>query len=359
MDSTFMRAVRARTDAAIASGDLQPIVADQVVIHDAGLPFTVRWVAGLAAKDAARTGATSGAASGATSGSASGSALGTSSGAASGSASDASTGAASGTVSTTSTAASTTSGSNAASATILPGGPRNPNFNPFLPPDPALTVGPLGEHHNVVLNKFPVCLHHLVLARREFAEQLSPLEHIDFLVLAAVISDAGGLGFYNGGAAAGASQRHKHVQWIPQAEGNASLRHLAAGLPAATAPGGLARHPGLPMRHRFVRVEAGRGCDAEAAARSMHEAFGRACEALGLAPDEDGLLPPCNMLVGDGWMLVLPRSREHFEGVSLNALSYGGTVYVRDPAQIDAIRAAGPLEALARVGVPEPATAGA
>jgi ATP adenylyltransferase len=38
--------------------------------------------------------------------------------------------------------------------------------------------------------------------------------------------------------------------------------------------------------------------------------------------------------------------------VSLNALSFGGTIYVRDPAQIDAIRAAGPLRALASVGVP-------
>ncbi|MER1966118.1 phosphorylase [Castellaniella sp. GW247-6E4] len=302
MDSTFMGAVRARTDAAIASGDLQPIVAEQVVMRDAGLPFTVRWVAALAAKDAAKAGATP--------------------------------------------------------ATTLPGGPRDPNFNPFLPPDPALTVGPLGAHHNVVLNKFPVCLHHLVLARREFAEQLSPLELVDFLALAIVLSDAGGLGFYNGGAAAGASQRHKHVQWIPAAEGNASLRYLGEGLPADIAPGALARHPGLPLRHCFVRVEAGFGCDPEAAAQAMHDAFGRACAELSLVPGgEDGLLPPCNMLVGDGWMLVLPRSREHFEGVSLNALSYGGTVYVREPAQIEAIRAVGPLRALASVGIPEPGPA--
>uniref|UniRef100_UPI0033420936 ATP adenylyltransferase family protein n=1 Tax=Castellaniella defragrans TaxID=75697 RepID=UPI0033420936 len=302
MDSIFMRAVRARTDAAIASGDLQPLVADQIVIHDGGLPFAIRWAATLTVKNAVKA--------------------------------------------------------SAASATPLPGGPRDPNFNPFLPPDPALTVGPLGTQHNAVLNKFPVCLHHLVLARREFAEQLSPLEPADFLALATVISDAGGLGFYNGGAAAGASQRHKHVQWIPAAEGNASLRHFGKGLPAATASGALARHPGLPMQHCFVRVEAERGCDATAAAQAMHEAFSRACSKLGLIPDADGLLPPCNMLVGDGWMLVLPRRCEHFEGVSLNALSYGGTIYVREPAQIEALRAAGPIVALASAGIAEPASIG-
>ncbi|MDY0310120.1 MAG: phosphorylase [Castellaniella sp.] len=305
MHSNFMDAVRARSDQAIASGDLQPIVAEQVVIEDQGLPFTVRWVAALAAKDAAKPRAAA--------------------------------------------AAPATADSQ---ASILPGGPRDPDFNPFLKPDPALLVGPVGDHHAAILNKFPVCLHHLVLARRAFAEQRSPLEAIDFQALAFMLSHEGGLGFYNGGPAAGASQRHKHVQWIPAAPDNASLRALGAGLPSGQAQGTVVRHPALAMAHCFVRVDAGLGADAGASAQAMGIAFGQACAALDLRPDADGLLPPCNMLVGDGWMLVLPRSQEHFQGVSLNALSFGGTIYVRDPAQIDAIRAAGPLRALASVGVP-------
>lgn len=296
MDSMFMRAVRERCDAAIASGDLQPIVADQVLIEDGSLPFIVRWVAALADKDAAKD----------------------------------------------------------AAKTVLPGGPRDPNFNPFLPPDPALTVGPVGEHHVAILNKFPVCLHHLVLARREFAEQLSPLELIDFQALAQVQSDLGGLGFYNGGAAGGASQRHKHVQWIPEAQGNASLHDLRRGLPAGARPGECARHAALPLMHCFVRVRGGSGCDIDDSARSMHAAFDTAREVLGLTVDDQGLLPSCNMLVDGQWMLMLPRSREHFEGISLNALSYGGTIYVRHVDQIDAIRATGPLRVLAEVGVSNP-----
>lgn len=290
MSFGFMQEVRQRSEQAQASGALLPIVAEQVVIQDGDLPFVVRWVAALAAKDAVKV--------------------------------------------------------------SLPGGPRDPNFNPFLPPDPALTVGPVGVHHVAILNKFPVCLHHLVLARREFAEQLLPLEQIDFLALAQVQSELGGLGFYNGGAAGGASQRHKHVQWIPEAVENASLRDLRRGLPAQAHRGEQAQHPGLPLTHCFVRVQAGAGSDPEEAARSMHEAFEAACSTLGLVPDEAGLLPPCNMLVDGDWMLVLPRSREHFEGISLNALSYGGTLYVRHTDQIDAIRQRGPLRVLAEVGFP-------
>jgi ATP adenylyltransferase len=297
MPTDFMRDVRERTHQALASGDLRPIETEQVVLEDGGLSFIVRWAAALAEKDVAK-----GPASGA--------------------------------------------------AAILPGGPRDPGFNPFLNPDPALTIGPIGDHHTVILNKFPVCHHHLVLARREYAEQLSPLEAIDFEALALILSTEGGLGFYNGGAAAGASQRHKHVQWIPADSGNASLLGLAASLPAGTTQGTVLRHPALPFAHCLVRVDAGLGADARASARAMLIAFGQSCAALDLRAGADGLLPPFNLLVGDGWMLLVPRSREHFHGVSLNALSFGGTLYVREPAQIDAIRVAGPLQALASVARP-------
>lgn len=234
----------------------------------------------------------------------------------------------------------------------LPGGPRDPDFNPFLPPDPALTVGPVGEQHVAILNKYPVSQRHLVLARKEFAEQTTPLEYQDFRALAQLLSSSGGLGFHNGGAPAGASQRHKHVQWLPSAPGNASLRMFRPVLDPDVREHTVFIHLQLPMRHCFVRVQAGKGVDTEASARSMLQGYQRALETLQLAPDAQGNLPPSNMLVEDGWMLVVPRSKEHFADVSLNALSFGGVLYVRDRGQIEAIREAGPLAALASVACP-------
>lgn len=234
----------------------------------------------------------------------------------------------------------------------LPGGPRDPDFNPFLPPDPALTVGPVGEQHVAILNKYPVSQRHLVLARKEFAEQTTPLEYQDFRALAQLLSSSGGLGFHNGGAPAGASQRHKHVQWLPSASGNASLRMFRPVLDPDVREHTVFIHLQLPMRHCFVRVKAGKGVDPEASARSMLQGYQRALETLQLAPDAQGNLPPSNMLVEDGWMLVVPRSKEHFADVSLNALSFGGVLYVRDRGQIEAIREAGPLAALASVACP-------
>jgi len=234
----------------------------------------------------------------------------------------------------------------------LPGGPRDPNFNPFLPPDPALTVGGIGTQHVAILNKYPVSARHLVLARTEFAEQASPLELDDFKALAFLLSASGGLGFHNGGTPAGASQRHMHVQWVPPAPENASLRMFRSVLDPDAREHTLFIDLRLPLRHCFVRVQAGPGVDEAASAQSMLRGYQHALETLQLQPDAQGHLPPANMLVQDGWMLIVPRSREHFAEVSLNALSFGGVLYVRNLEQIDAIRDAGPVAVLTSVACP-------
>jgi len=294
MSATFWNVVTRCTTRALASGDLQPLETNETTIHAQGLPFTVRWAANLADKPRA---------------------------------------------------------SNTAKPS-LPGGPRDPDFNPFLNPDPELTVGPLGEHHTAILNKFPVCLHHLVLARSEFAEQQTPLEYSDFEVLAMLLSNHGGVGFYNGGSAAGASQRHKHVQWIPHASDNASLRPLLAGLPADLPAGDAARHPAFSFAHAFFRLAVHPGTAVSMQARSMLDAFETARHVLDLHPDDNGLLPAFNLITENGWMLVVARTQEHFHGASLNALSFGGVVYVGDDAQRLALEQHGPLAALQAVSRP-------
>lgn len=299
MNTNWIEAIDARSAAALASGALVPVQAEQVEMEDAGMRFIVRWVSSLAAKDASKA-----------------------------------------------AAAVKVEGARDDKTVAIPGGPRDPNFNP----DPELTVGPVGDAHVAILNKFPLCARHLVLARRAFEEQLLPLARSDFAALAALMVEAGGIGLYNGGTAAGASQRHKHVQWMPDDAGNASLRLFVPGLPAGLAEQGVATHAALSMRHCFVRVRCGRGEAVEDAADSLHAGFERARAELGLEAGEDGLLPPFNLLAGEGWLLAIPRRREHFEGISMSAVCFGGTLYTRHREQIEAIRAVGPLRALAAVG---------
>lgn len=292
MTMKWMKAVDECSASALASGDLQPVKVEQLELEDAGLRFVVRWVSSLAAKDAVKDEA----------------------------------------------------------KVAIPGGPRDPDFNPFLNPDPELTVGPLGDEHVVILNKFPLCERHLVLARRSFEEQLLPLTHSDFAALAIIVGEAGGTGLYNGGTAAGASQRHKHLQWIPGVQDNASLDFYSAGLPADLEEQGVAIHPALTMKHCFVRVHCGQDVPVDAAAKSLFAGFERARQKLELKPGADGLLTPFNLLAGNGWLLLVPRSEECYEGISISAVGFGGTLYTRTREQIETIQGVGPLQALASVG---------
>ncbi|MBY6345935.1 phosphorylase [Providencia rettgeri] len=286
MSKEILQRLDQLSQAALASGDLLPVQAQEELMQDQGLTFFVRWVSTLAAKDAA--------------------------------------------------------------SVSIPGGPRDPNFNPFLPPAPALTVDDASGTHNIVLNKFAVCDLHLVLADKVFSEQLSPLRDIDFRILADFLVVQGGLGFYNGGGPAGASQRHKHTQWIPQADSNGSLALYLDQLPAQAAAGSAHKHPALAFEHCFVHLQETK--DPEALSVSLLNSYRTACNELGLVPGEDGLLPPHNMLVGQGWLLLVPRSMELVDGISVNALSYAGCIYVRTPEQIDLVRQIGPLGVLARAG---------
>ena len=70
------------------------------------------------------------------------------------------------------------------------------------------------------------------------------------------------------------------------------------------------------------------------------------------SPGGSGQLPPYNLLVTPEWMLLIPRSREAFDGVSVNALGFAGALMVRDQLQLQQIEGAGPLSILRQVACP-------
>ena len=214
--------------------------------------------------------------------------------------------------------------------------------NPFLPPESALTIGAAGAAHLLVLNKFPVIERHLLIITRAFEEQTAPLHRADFDALAAVMQSLGGLGFYNGGADAGASQRHKHLQWIPESPQSDCLRSMTAALPGNSQVLEVVRHPLLNWRHAFIRLHPA------ATGAELNEAFARGAAQCGLKAHGDHM-PPYNLLANDAWMLVVPRFTERCEGISINALGFAGSMFVRDRNEIDKVRAIGPLAMLAAV----------
>lgn len=231
--------------------------------------------------------------------------------------------------------------------------------NPFLPHDPRLFVADLTPTHFCLLNKFNVTDSHLLLVTRAFEDQERLLTPADLEAMALVLSEIDGLGFFNGGTAAGASQPHKHLQLVPLplvpeagAEDPAlPIEPLLAPVLANAGPGVPATVAGFPFRHALLRLGGDPGPG------ELDEAYRRLLAATGLAaPDaaaraETRPALPYNLLLTRRWMLIVPRSRERVDGISINALGYAGSLFVRDRDEMATVVCTGPLRLITQAAV--------
>lgn len=228
--------------------------------------------------------------------------------------------------------------------------------NPFLPYDPELFVADISPTHVCLLNKFNVVDHHLLIVTRAFEDQEMLLTWEDCAALAVCLREVDGLGFYNGGREAGASQPHKHLQLVPL-----PLAPLGPRLPIesliaqAHHDGAVGSAPGLPFVHALVRLDDGWRLPLEEAAGLLLERYRLALQAVGLRGEAKAggvwQSGPYNLLVTRQWLLLVPRSREDFQGISVNALGFAGALLVRDEEQRRRLKEAGPLTVLGQVGI--------
>jgi sulfate adenylyltransferase (ADP) / ATP adenylyltransferase len=231
--------------------------------------------------------------------------------------------------------------------------------DPFLPYEQDLFVARVSSTHDALLNKYNVIDRHMLIVTRRFVHQETLLDRTDLAALAACMIEFESLGFYNGGAVAGASQPHKHLQMVPLPLGTDSHR-----MPIEAALGSVARRhgvlivPALPFRHAFSWVDAARDEDPLRTAdrlvpnyRALLAAVGVTSVAVGGEERQSG---PYNLLVTRRWMLAVPRVREHFAGVSVNALGFAGSLFVQDDARRAALARSGPMAALCAVAGTRP-----
>jgi sulfate adenylyltransferase (ADP) / ATP adenylyltransferase len=229
--------------------------------------------------------------------------------------------------------------------------------NPFLPYDPELFVASLSPTHIALLNKFNVVEHHLLIVTRTFEDQQSQLTQKDSEALLIALTEIDGLAFYNAGPAAGASQRHKHLQLIPLPPSNEPRLPIEPLLRFVQMDGATGTIPGLPFLHAYAPMDRDWTNPEKDSGASLHASYRGLLRAVGLpvdaAPGSTAALPPYNLLVTRRWMLLVPRSREFFEGISINALGFAGALLVKDAAQLAMLRKRGPMTALQSVTLPQ------
>jgi sulfate adenylyltransferase (ADP) / ATP adenylyltransferase len=199
--------------------------------------------------------------------------------------------------------------------------------------EPELYVGGVGGQHYALLNKYPVMAEHLLVVTRSAEPQERLLDVGDFAALAALLAELDWLAFYNGGRDAGASQGRKHLQLVPLP--------LAPEIDAAVPLEPLIVRGALPFRHAFApltHLSEMHPCYRELLARC----------AIGALSDERQSAP-YNLLATRRWMLVVPRGREHYETISINALGFAGSLFVRSAAELERVRRVGPMSVLRAV----------
>jgi ATP adenylyltransferase len=205
--------------------------------------------------------------------------------------------------------------------------PARTGLDPFQPPyTDALFVAELSDTHVALLNKFPVLEDHLLVVTRADEPQQSWLTPADFSALRVCMQQMDGLGFYNGGAEAGASQPHKHLQLVPMDVRTLPLLDSdARGFASAQA-----------------RIEPSQG----------GEELCTAYRDLMRSLEVDGSRDPYNVLVTDERIFVVPRTRHAVEGIALNAMGYAGSLLVRNRTQLERLREIGPVRVLAEAARP-------
>lgn len=215
--------------------------------------------------------------------------------------------------------------------------------SPFLKPDPRLMVGAVTDTHFCVLNKYNVVDKHLLIVTKQFELQQQPLNVDDFFALWKCMREFDALAFYNSAPEAGASQSHKHLQVVPlPLSPNGRKLPIEFALQACLEQGVCSSFPFL---HKWSSLRES-SSDLEARADESLAVYTNLLEAVGCDPQQPA---PYNLLATNRWMLIVPRRHECFQSISLNALAFAGSFFVRNRQQLRLIEENGPITALCDV----------
>ncbi|KFY07839.1 hypothetical protein V492_06781 [Pseudogymnoascus sp. VKM F-4246] len=250
-------------------------------------------------------------------------------------------------------------------------GDNKPSFNPFLNPPAPLFIADIGASHHLVLNKFALTPNHTILATKAFESQTDLLAANDLEAtygLLAAYRTAGHrlFGFFNSGPHSGASQPHRHVQFLPVESMRKGLEDakwelLADGLAEAQAK--------IPFTYFAAPIRGGESPE------KLHETYLALHKMAKYAMDiytkrtgeGGGEEMSYNLAFTDSSMVILPRRAEgsafptgledpkETGVVALNGTVLGGTLLVKDELEWKALRGDGGKTLkglLEKIGIP-------
>ena len=226
--------------------------------------------------------------------------------------------------------------------------------DPFLPYERDLFVGDISESHICLLNKFNVVDNHLLIVTRAFEEQTDLLNLKDFAALWFCLQEIDGLAFFNGGEAAGASQKHKHLQLIPLPfMADVVYLPIEKAIANITFKDSIGTITSFPFLHKVARLNLSVADSPAKAAETMLQQYLTLLDLVGLNANSNLQLGAYNLLATRDWLLIVPRSQDSFQNIPINSLGFAGSLFVRNPNSLELIKQITPIELLTQVAIKE------
>ncbi|EIW83056.1 ATP adenylyltransferase [Coniophora puteana RWD-64-598 SS2] len=243
--------------------------------------------------------------------------------------------------------------------------------NPFAPPyNEKLYIGDMYDaeedlYYAVLLNKFSVVPHHFLLVTKEFRPQTSPLLPSELymtysLLLAARKQGKNYLAFYNCGPQSGASQPHKHVQFIDAEDGIPPIERLArtTQLEVADRPFSLRRLSYANHVRRLPDLSLASPTEvADKISMAYVSLLDLVISTIRYDPTYPSGPPSYNMVLTLEHMHLIPRRWEEYtmpesgKKQNVNALGFAGMLLVKSDEELEAVKKETVSKILHGVGV--------
>ncbi|KAK6462734.1 5',5'''-P-1,P-4-tetraphosphate phosphorylase [Scheffersomyces coipomensis] len=236
--------------------------------------------------------------------------------------------------------------------------------NPFAKPEPELTIIDNYGNNNefrIIFNKFPVIANHFMIVTQKFKSQLTPLSlselkatYKTLTALKVSASEDDWFAFYNSGPQSGASQPHKHIQFmtLPHQKGFKVFAESLADTSESFIPNAKRdplQNPNLPFAHYVVKLP-----NVIDDLDDLALYFGSLIQStLNTLRQNDSHDISYNFVMTTKYMLMVPRSNGKYKDkLGINSCGIIGLILCKDDELLQLVKNDGPLAILEAIGYP-------
>ena len=209
-----------------------------------------------------------------------------------------------------------------------------PKVNPFNPWDKPLEIEKIGKTHQLILNKYPVQIGHILLITNKWMPQNGWLDINDWYAIKTVNNDTSGLWFFNSGPLAGASQPHRHIQLL--------RRDIRENI--CPRDNWFLNFNKYKVNNKLFKNIIVRPFNFSNNINDIYRIYVELSMDIGLGNPLKDKIPkkPYNLLITNKWIALIKRANDKILGFSVNALGFAGYLLVTEKSDTRYLKLNGP-----------------